>query len=207
MVMSYVKCFILGLAAFMISGCWTLSIHPLYIEKDVVTDPMLAGKWYSPEDYDQLWIFEEDGDDAYLLTIVEGVEDQLKDAVENESRLVVTVDPDREASFEIHLVRLGEYTVMDFYPEEPENVNEFYKFHVIPAHSFSKVSLEGHVLQISFFDSEWLMDGLDEGGLPINVEEWGDLRVITAETEDLQRFILDNIDEAFDEPQTLHRLE
>lgn len=205
--MHAVKYIIIGLAALILSGCWTLSIHPLYTEKDLVTDPMLIGKWYSPEDLDQLWIFEKDGESAYRLMIIEGIEEQLRDAVENQSRLVLTVDPDRDAAFEIHLVKLGRYTFLDFFPEEPANVNEFYKFHVIPAHSFTRVSVEGHVMQLAFFDSEWLMERVDKGDLPIRVEEWGDLRVITAETNDLQKFILDHIDEAFEKPDVLHRLE
>lgn len=201
------KYIMIGLAALMLSGCWTLSIHPLYTQNDLVTDPMLVGKWYSPEDLNQLWIFEEDGESTYRLIIIEGIEEQLKDAVENGSRLVFTVDPNRDAAFEVHMLKLGEYTFLDFFPEEPANVNEFYKFHVIPAHSFTRVSVEGNVLQLAFFDSEWLMEMVDKGNLPIRVEKWGDLRVITEETEELQKFVLDNVEQAFEKPDVLHRLE
>lgn len=205
--MRTLKYILIAVAALMLSGCWTLSIHPLYTQEDLIADPMLVGKWYSPDDLDQLWMFEANGEKSYRLTIVEGIETQLKEAVENKTRLVLTVDPDKDAMFDIHLLKLGQTTFMDFYPEEPANVNEFYKFHVIPAHSFSRVSIEGNVMSLQFFDAEWLMEQMDEGKVPIKVEDWNDLRVITAETEDLQKFVLDHADEAFEEPQILKRLE
>lgn len=190
-----------------LAGCWSLSIHPLYTEDDLVQDPMLVGKWYNPEEMDQIWMFEANDEKGYRLTVFEGIEAQLKEAVENQSRLELTVDPNKDAMFDVHLLKLDQYTFVDFFPEEPANVNEFYKLHVIPAHSFSRISIEGNVLTLGFFDSKWLMDQLKEGKVSIKVEDWNDLKVITADTRDLQKFVLDHIDEAFEPPDVLKRLD
>jgi len=152
-------------------------------------------------------MFESNGENAYRLYIIEGIEEQLREVVENKSRLVLTVDPEKDATFDIHLLKLEGNTFMDFYPEAPPDVNEFLKYHTIPAHSFSRVSVQGHVMELGFFDSEWLMERLDNDEVPIKVEEWDDLKVITASTEDLQKFILDHVEEAFETPQVFHRLE
>ena len=48
------------------TGCLTLSVYPLYTAKDLVTDPLLEGKWTDPEDKD-VWEIRRNGD-AYVAT-------------------------------------------------------------------------------------------------------------------------------------------
>ncbi len=200
--------FAAGLTLLVMSGCWALSVHPLYTEKDLVADPMLVGQWYAPEEQDQLWIFEQAGEQAYRLTIVgDEIETQLKDAVKKKTRLSVTIDPEKDAIFDAHLVKLGKYTFLDFYPEEPDNANELLMSHLIPAHSFARVSIEENILALSFFNPEWLKKGLADGTLAIKHEEGEDVLILTAGTEELQKFILEHVDEAFEPPQELHRLD
>ncbi len=182
-----------------LSGCFTLSVNPLYTPDVVVAHdemtPNLAGVWGDPENPDEgTWQFVESTGNSYRLIIRE----------EEQSLLV---DPERDGIFEAHLLRLGDQLYLDLFPEEPDGVNEFYMAHVIPAHSFLKVELEGHVLSLAFFDFMWLRDAIKEGRIDIPHQRQDDLLVLVASTPELQELILAHGDEAFDEPEVVHRLQ
>jgi hypothetical protein len=178
-----------------LSGCWTLSIYPLFTEEDLITDPMLEGIWGDPEDpEDETWDFKQMNDKSYRLIVRE-----------DEQRLLI--DPAKDGLFEVHLLQLGDYKFLDIYPEEPEGVNGFYKSHVIPAHSFVRVRIEGNVLLTAGLDIEWLGEQLDQGLLDISHEQRNDEIVLTASTEELQRWVLENIDVAFEKFEELSRLQ
>jgi hypothetical protein len=171
------------------TGCFVLSVHPLYFEKNLVFESGLVGTWGEEEhekDLSELWIFKEAGDKSYQLIIRE--------------------EEEGEGMFEAHLLKLGEHMFLDLYPEEPETGSEFYNIHVIPAHSFIRVSLEGHVLRLGFFDLEWLKKNIEEGKVSIKHERRDDTIVLTASTEELQKFVLKHVEEAFPfEGGDLHR--
>jgi hypothetical protein len=170
------------------TGCFVLSVHPLYFEKDLIFEPGLVGTWGEKEhekDLSELWIFKELEDKSYRLIIRDG---------------------DDEGMFEAHLLNLGEYQFLDLYPEEPESSSEFYNMHVIPAHSFMRVSLEGHVLRLAFFDLDWLKKNIEQNKVTIKHERRDDTIVLTASTEELQKFVLEHVEEAFlFEEESLHR--
>ena len=182
-----ISVFVLGLVLGM-TGCFVLSVHPLYFEKDLVFESGLVGTWGEKEhekDLSELWIFKKSGDKSYQLIIK---------------------DQDEEGFFEAHLLKLGDYLFLDLYPEEPEESSEFYKMHVIPAHSFILVSLEGHVLQLGFFDLDWLEENIEQNKITIKHERRDDTIVLTASTEELQKFVLKHVKEAFPfEEDSLHR--
>lgn len=171
------------------TGCFVLSVHPLYFEKDLVFESGLVGTWGEKEhekDLSELWIFKKSGDQSY--------------------RLIVREKDEGEGMFEAHLLKLGEYMFLDLYPEEPETGMEFYNMHIIPAHSFLRVSLEGHVLRLAFFDLDWLKNNIEQNKVTIKHEHRDDMIVLTASTEELQEFVLKHVEEAFQfEEGGLHR--
>jgi hypothetical protein len=183
-----ISAFILILVLWM-TGCFVLSVHPLYFENDLVFESGLVGTWGEKEhekDLDELWIFKKSGNKSYRLIVKE------KDV--------------GEGMFEAHLLKLGEHLFLDLYPEEPETGSEFYNMHVIPAHSFMRVSLEGHVLRLAFFDLDWLKKNIEQGNVNIKHERREDMIVLTASTEELQEFVLKHVEEAFKfEEESLHR--
>jgi hypothetical protein len=147
-----------------------------------------VGTWGEKEhekDLSELWIFKKSGEKSYQLIIK---------------------DQEEEGLFEAHLLKLGDYLFLDLYPEEPEESSEFYKMHVIPAHSFILVSLEGHVLRLGFFDLDWLEENIEQNKITIKHERRDDTIVLTASTEELQEFVLKHVKEAFPfEEDSLHR--
>ncbi len=184
---------------FLLSGCWTLSMNPLYTEDSLVAhdalDPNLAGVWGNPEKPDaETWQFIEADGNSYRLIIREKEQSLL-------------VNPEVDGVFEAHLLRLGDHMFLDVYPEEPPSVNEFYKAHVIPMHSFMKVKLEGHVLTLSDFDAEWLEEGIEQGTIDIRHERRDEMIVLTASTRDLQALILAHADTAFTRSDVVYRLQ
>ena len=192
----YVACSLLLLCAiFVIPGCWQLSVHPLYTAEDLVSVDGLEGVWGDPDDpEDETWQFIESDGKSYRLIIRE----------EEQSLLV---DPAKDGLFEVHLLRLGGRLYMDVFPEEPEGVNGFYMGHVIPAHSFIMMELEGHVLTLSSLDVEWLKKGIDEGRIDIKHERRDDTIVLTASTGELQEFVVRYADEAFNAEDPVYRLQ
>ena len=162
------------------TGCFVLSVHPLYFEKDLIFESGLVGTWGEKEnekDLSELWIFKESGDKSY--------------------KFIFREEEEGDGIFEAHLLKLGDYLFLDLYPEEPETGSEFYNMHVIPAHSFIRISLEGHVLRLGFFDLEWLKKNIEEGKVSIKHERRDDTIVLTASTEELQKFVLKHVEEAF----------
>ena len=189
--MRWMKIILAVVVAVMMNGCWTLSIHPLYTDDEIVVDDMIEGKWYPSKSRDQIWMFEKNNDDSYRLTVIEeGVKEQLDKMEDNNFRLMMTIDPTRDGIFEAHLLRLGDELFLDIFPEYPESGNEFYISHLIPGHSFMRVSIQGNVLLLSGLNMEWLKEGIEAGEIDIKHERSQDVFVLTAGTAKLQEFVL-----------------
>ena len=169
-------------------GCWTLSINPLYFESDLVLEPGIVGVWGDPRgDSSATWTFESGDETAY--------------------RLITQESDAPEATFEAHLLRLGEHLYLDLYPDDPEMGNEFQAGHLIPAHSFWRVSLGKDELTLDCIDTEWLKTKLDSGLVSIDHVRPENMIVLSAPTEDLQEFVLKYMDEAMSgDPLELTRL-
>ena len=162
------------------------SLHPLFTEKDLVFDPALVGTWAEAGE-NETWTFQRTGDKVYELTYTErGV----------------------PSKFVAHLVELGKFRFLDLYPDEPEIKNDFYKWHLIPAHSFSRIKIEGDAVQIAMLSDEWLKTMLDQKKTNINHERIDSSIVLTAPTKKLQEFVLKYVEDAkaFGDWSEMHRL-
>ena len=156
-------------------GCFPQSIHPLYTDKDVVFEEKLIGKWFSDEG---IWEFSEGDEKEYSLRILEG-------------------PGDKEGSYIAHLVKLENMLFMDIYPGEKtlEQLQEFYRIHLLPVHTFAKVECIDGQFKIRFMDAEKVSDLLEENPEILKHERTEDVFVLTDATEKLQEFIVDHIDE------------
>lgn len=175
------------------AGCIP-SLHPLYTEKDLVFDPSIVGVWAEKEGdaSKDSWEFTKARDKGYELVVrEEGV----------------------AAKFYAHVVNLGAYRFLDTSPAEwtaeggPEH--ELLSYHLIPGHLFWKMWMKGGVLYLALLDPEWLEEKIDENALGVEYAEVEDMIVLTAKTEELQKFVLKAVEDprAFmvDEPLELHR--
>jgi hypothetical protein len=169
----------------LLAGC-VPSLHPLYTEEDLVYDPALVGTW-TEEDSEDTWTFRKLGDTAYdLIYTEEGV----------------------PARFEAHLVQVGEFLFLDTYPGEPDIKNDFYLVHIIPAHIFLRIEIEGDVLRYAMLDLDWLKKMIAENKVDIRHEEMEGGILLTAQPEELQTFLAKYAEneKAFPDPQELHRV-
>ena len=182
---------VIAAIALALSGC-VLSLHPLYTDETAVFDPALVGTWRG-DDGEDTWYFRREGDTLYSL--------------------VYTTDG-KPGEFDARLVKLGEFHFLDLFPEAPNvDANNFYKFHLLPAHSFLKVSIDGDVLRMSLMDegNRWLKHAIRNGDVDIKHEQpydGDDIILLTAPTNELQAFVLklaENKD-AFGEPGVLRRV-
>lgn len=177
------------LASVLLAGC-VPTLHPIYTTDDVIFDPALLGLWRDTEFPGETWVFTSAGSDAY--------------------RLVFTESDGKKGAFVVYLARIGGARFLDLYPEEPElAANSLYKDHLVPAHTFLLVEGLGSELRLRVPEAEWLSEYLEEYPDALAHEVVSGGLVITASTEELQRFVLAHLEteEAFGHLAVLEREE
>jgi hypothetical protein len=146
------------------------SLHPLYTDKDTAYDPALVGSWVQDNE-DSSWHFAKKENNAY--------------------RLIYTDKEGRPGEFEARLVKLDKQMFLDLFPEEPKlPENGYYKFHLLRAHTFMKVSVTGAEMQLAGMDPNWLKSRLESDPDAIRHETMNEMIVFTASPKELQQFVL-----------------
>jgi len=157
----------------LLAGCVVTSVYPFYQAKDVVFDPSLVGVWAdagSTNAVNEHWQFEKAEGQAYRLTVQ---------------------DKEKPTEFDAHLFKLKGRLYLDMYPRERAENS-------LPVHYLLKVTRCDAVLEYSLFDYDWLTKLVQKHPkairhlvVPNKLGESGDgLVVLTAETAELQKFIL-----------------
>ncbi len=175
----------LGLLLLM-TGCIP-SVHPLYTEQDLIFDPLLVGVW-DGEDGKETWTFTRSGENAYTLRFVDG--------------------KGKAGEFSVHLLKVGDRRFLDLCPADPDlPQNDFYKFHLLPVHSFLRIRQQGDALQMTFLQPNWIRTHLQEHPDALKHEKVGDGILLTAQPGELQAFLLkhDQTPDAWDECSPLTR--
>ena len=148
------------------------SLHPLYGEDDSLFNSSLLGGWVYDDGDGQkaLWTFTQSGHKNYRL---------------------VTREDDKSATFDVHLLKIGERLYLDIRPVEGTGDTDLYNALSIRSHTFLSVVVERATLSVALMDQDWLKDHLGSGGLVLDHHRLDDGNVLlTASTQDLQEFIL-----------------
>lgn len=172
------------------AGCVVTSIYPYYTDKDLVFDQAMLGNWVEAgqtNETPEYVRFEPMGTNGYWATVLGGSETN---------------------SFEVHLFRLKAQLFVDAFP-----TNRSLDF--VPVHQVSKVMQNGPVLETANLNYDWLAKLLEKNPRAIRHmmlrdnpgDEHGRI-VLTADTKELQRFILKNVNNtnAWKEPSQFKRL-
>jgi hypothetical protein len=167
------------------------SLHALYTDKDVIYDPALVGTWYTG-----------DGQANFVFT-----------RADDKSYKAVYTDKDgKTGEFTIHLLQLKDTRFLDFYPlGDSLTQSDFFKGHLVPAHSFMRVYSTVPDLVLGDMDYDWTKNFLAANPAALAHEligEGGNDKelVLTASTADLQAFVLAHMnDDGFFKPNTLMR--
>lgn len=155
------------LVSLIIQGC-VPSLHPLYSADTIIQDNRIEGTWRNKE---ETWTFKKNGKNSYT-----GIYE-----IENESS---------KDEFEVYIVKLGKDYYLDFSPSGDLSTSDFYKMHLVPAHTFAKINIESKTLQMQPFNPDWLEEQIKNRYIRIKHEMVSDEIVITAPTTDLQKFVI-----------------
>ena len=171
--------FILGLAGIVVSCIPTL--YPLYRDKDLLIDNKLEGLFETGEN--EYWKIRRLDPDFEKLT------GDWKQYNSGYTYKLSVREEDKMEEFALHLLELGDDLYLDFFPVDYDIRHGFLDMHLVPAHIFVKAELTDRALILHFFDMEWLQDLIDSRKIKISHVETQDRYLLTAKTEELQKFI------------------
>jgi hypothetical protein len=180
------------IVAGLIAGCVVTSVYPYYQTKDVSFDAALLGKWI-PADAtnastaDEFWTFEKINDRTYKLTTIDNKTNQY-DAV---------------------LFNLGGATFLDCLTRERGEIQT-------PSHILLRTEIVQSQLKMTLLDYKWLGELIEKNPRAIRhiivaneagTDGGGGQLVLTADTAELQKFILKHLKtkEAWGDPLVMKR--
>jgi hypothetical protein len=183
------------LAGLLLAGCFVQSLHPLYDEggKELANDPSLAGAWLVQEGVD--------GHPATL--VITAGKDGLYD-------LKYTEDG-KSTVLRAALVQVGPQRYLDIWLDSLDQFGQITtaaEAHLLPAHSFWKITLEGDSVSFACLNYDRLKNGVATGQVALeHVAVKDDPIVLTASPAQLREFLAKYGAEPvnFGEPLTFHR--
>jgi hypothetical protein len=172
-----IKIILFCLLALMLGGCipMDISLHPLYTDETLIYDETLIGKWIGG---DEIWQFSKAGEKEYELRIVKS---------------------EKEGRFEAHLLELEGKMYLDLYPgknESLENLNDYYIMHLMRVHTFFRIDQTEPNLQLRWVYVGKLLE--NDPNLLRHEKVNKDQIVLTASTEELQKFIIEHANDVVD---------
>jgi len=166
-------------AALLMAGCLP-SLHPLYNGKTLIFKEQLIGKWM--EDDGGFWQFKRAGDKEYELRICDKQEEFGR--------------------FSAHLIEIKGLMFLDLFPDSKplDGLDDFYKIHLLPVHTFMKVDQINPNLRLRMIDYDEVEKMIESDPNLIKHEVVDDDRIVlTASTEELQNFVVEHADTIFDD--------
>jgi len=187
--------YLILLAIILITGqsCTIFSLNPLYNEEDLLESEELVGLWQDADGGEEYVDFKKYEGKKYILTYIN------KDP--NESDTI---------SYETGLLKIGDHYFIDVYPHYNEEMKEedylFRSF--IPAHAVLKIEWENDSMKLYTLSYDRLSELFEQNRIRIRHQMFEDYIVITATTEELQKFIEKYADDekAFDAPDELVKI-
>jgi len=176
----------------LIAGC-VRSLHPLYTDQDVIFDSDLVGSW-SEKNSKETWEFSK----------------RNEKSDDKQFRLLYTAEKGKTGEFIVHLIKIDGNMFLDLYPDDAElKQNDYYKIHLLPAHTFMHVNQITPTLQLRLPQGEWLNKLIKENPEAIQHEILKDQTILTAGTKDLQVFFMKHLNTkgAFGEPSNMTKSE
>ncbi|MDZ7754803.1 hypothetical protein [Rhodohalobacter sp.] len=196
---------------FLFTGCFLQSVHPLVKPENSQFVEGVIGTW---EDEDQRWIFARPESVPETLNQIEGFEDINEEISDEEKQeleygyLVVHEDKEDNAisAFIGHFIELNEQLYFDLFPLNTWATG-LLENHYFPVHTFSKIELQNGEMNIRLFKSSWIKEQIEDNRVRIKHEKIEDGVLITASTNELQRFVerYGETEEAFEDPISLQK--
>ena len=174
------------ISAFLVVSC-VPSLHPLYTEADLVSDPELVGTWVDNET-GETWNLSYSGHQKFTL--------------------VHTDADNRKGEFHARLVKLDDKLFLDIVPISSSVAQtDVHRDRFIATHAFVRVEKKASTVEISYLEPRWLKDHLAENPSSIRHEKVGGEIMLTSAPKDTQKFLLAHLSTrgAFSRPEELTR--
>ena len=170
---------------FSVTGCLVPSLHPLYTDADLTFDPALIGQWAEKDSKLPL----RDGT-SETWTFTENT--KSTESGEKKYTLVIADEDGKSHKFIVHLVKIKGLLFLDLFPDgEDLELNLFYRFHLLPVHTFMRVKQIEPTLQMAPLDYDWVDKFLRDHPDAIRHEDVDDgFIVFTAKPKELQAFLV-----------------
>lgn len=177
------------------SGCVIWSFYPLYTEKDLFENEILTGDWM-------------DGDN--LQWKFEHPEKGNPKSIDKKSYELHLTDYDKkETTYELNIIQLKGIYFLDFYVTDIAGANSsdsdsklnYWNLHVIPVHTFAKLTVNDNSLKIDWFNGDWFKEQIEAKKIKIKHEKNDENLLFTAKPADLQKLVIkySNNVEAFED--------
>lgn len=165
-----------GILVLCLQSC-IISIHPLYTDDVITYNPTLEGNWIQGDPEGQ--------NDEYLVWEFTKAKKGYK-----------LIRYNKIDTFQYHavLVQLGEHYFMDFYREVPDGCQDDIA-NFLPTHNFLKVKIEGNMFRLEYFDDDYLKRLFKERKIRIKHEKVNGDIVLTANSKELQQFMIKYADD------------
>ena len=170
--------FIIYILVILVNACIP-SLHPLYTEKDLVLDNRIVGTWVS----------EESSEDESIWKI-EKYKRESPGNIGGKRYNLEQIQYGDTINFEVYLLKLGDYFYIDFYPDEYQYDNFMREMHMFPVHTFARVNINKNSIVIEHFSILWIEGLIQENKIKISHEESGKNIILTASTQELQKFVV-----------------
>ena len=164
-----------------LGGCVpVVSLHPLYTQNDIVFDEKLTGDWVDVNEQTS-WQFTKPNPESKLYA------------------LTYRDDENKKGLFAVQLVKLEDKFFLDGVPAQvPYDSNDpnkakqlaYNAFFIIPVHIFAIVDSFEPQLKLRLTDDEQMKNMLEEKPKAIKSESVDGRIILTASTEELQKFVL-----------------
>ncbi|MBN2635523.1 MAG: hypothetical protein JXR61_04575 [Prolixibacteraceae bacterium] len=167
------------------SGCVVFSFYPIYTEKDLFPNDILTGVWTDGEG--AIWTFEH----PYIG-------EQIPENLDTKRYQLNAIDEEgKESEYAVHIIKLGEHLIADFFLEDFDGFDELglAMFHIVPIHTFAKLTVVEDTIQFNWFDPEWLKEMIDKNKIRIHHEDNGEYVLLTANPKELQKFVSKYVEE------------
>jgi len=176
-------------------SCTIFSLNPLYHDEDLIEEPELLGVWEQKDEGKEYVSFEKYEDKKYIFRYME--EDEGPQDLDT-------------ISFEAGLLKIGDHYFIDLYPYYDQEFEEAdYLFRsFIPTHSALKIEWQNDELQLYIFSYDRLEELFEQNRIRIRHQMFDDYIVITASTDELQKFLRKYADDekAFDDSSTFIKI-
>ncbi len=174
--------FLLVLIFLLVQSCVIMSLHPLYTDDTIVYLEGIEGKWLddSAEELQGNYIEITRQEKGYELSVY-GEEGDT-------------------TTHELVIIELGGKYFADFYkPLGKEGLATSFAYHY-PTHNFARLKMNDGNMEWYFFNGDYLEKLFEQRKIRIKHERVGDDIILTASSEELQKFIQKYADdpEAFD---------